>query len=70
MSADREITRIVRSWLDEGVTRLPDRALDAVLDQITVTRQRRPNLANRNRPQRRTRRVVSFSRLRDSASRR
>jgi hypothetical protein len=41
MSADRDVTRIVRSWLDEGVTRLPDRVLDAVLDQVPATRQRR-----------------------------
>jgi len=41
MSTDRETTRIVRSWLDEGATRLPDRVLDAVLDQVPTTRQRR-----------------------------
>jgi len=41
MSADRETTRVVRSWLDEGVTRLPDRVLDAVLDQVPTTPQRR-----------------------------
>lgn len=41
MSSDPETTRIVRSWLDEGVTQLPDRVLDAVLDQIPATPQRR-----------------------------
>ncbi len=41
MSTDRETTRIVRSWLDDGVTRLPDRVLDAVLDELPATRQRR-----------------------------
>ena len=41
MSADREVTRIVRSWLDEDVTVLPDRVMDAVLDQVHATRQRR-----------------------------
>jgi len=41
MSTDRETTRIVRSWLDDGVTRLPDRVLDAVLDQVPATPQRR-----------------------------
>ncbi|HET7471598.1 MAG TPA: hypothetical protein VFJ71_00605 [Candidatus Limnocylindrales bacterium] len=41
MSTDRETTRIVRSWLDEGVTKLPDRVLDAVLDQVPATPQRR-----------------------------
>ena len=41
MSTDRDTTRIVRSWLEEGVTSLPDRVLDAVLDQVPATRQRR-----------------------------
>ena len=41
MSTERDVTRIVRSWLEEGVTTLPDRVLDTVLDQIPATRQRR-----------------------------
>jgi hypothetical protein len=41
VSTDREVTRIVRSWLEEGVTALPDRVLDAVFDQVPATRQRR-----------------------------
>jgi hypothetical protein len=41
VSTDRDVTSIVRSWLDEGVTQLPDRVLDAVLDQIPTTPQRR-----------------------------
>jgi hypothetical protein len=41
MSADRDVTRIVRSWLEEGVTALPDRVLDGVLDQLPSTPQRR-----------------------------
>jgi hypothetical protein len=41
MHSDRETTRIVQSWLDEGVTALPDRVLDAVLDQVPATQQRR-----------------------------
>ena len=41
MSTDRETTRIVRSWLEEGVTALPDPVLDAVLDQLPATSQRR-----------------------------
>lgn len=41
MSTDRDTTRIVRSWLDEGVTVIPDRVLDAVLDQVPATPQRR-----------------------------
>ena len=32
MSTDREVTRIVQSWLEEGVNALPDRVLDSVLD--------------------------------------
>ena len=42
MSTDRDTTRIVRSWLEEGATALPDRVLDAVLDQLPATSQRRP----------------------------
>jgi hypothetical protein len=42
MSTDRETTRVVRSWLEAGATRLPDRVLDAVLDQVPATPQRRP----------------------------
>ena len=42
MSSDRDLTRIVRSWLSEGVTELPDHVLDAVLDEVPATQQRRP----------------------------
>ena len=41
MSTDRDVTAIVRSWLDEGATRLPDRVLDNVLDHVPSTPQRR-----------------------------
>jgi hypothetical protein len=41
MSTDQETTRIVRSWLEEGTTVIPDRVLDAVLDQVPATSQRR-----------------------------
>jgi hypothetical protein len=41
MNTERDLTRIVRSWLEEGVTALPDRVLDAVLGQVPATRQRR-----------------------------
>ena len=41
MSTERETTRVVRSWLEDGVTRLPDRVLDSVLDQLPATPQRR-----------------------------
>jgi hypothetical protein len=42
METDRDTTRIVRSWLEEGRTTLPDRVLDAVLDRVPATPQRRP----------------------------
>ena len=41
MSTDRDTTRVVRSWLEDGATLLPDRVLDAVLDQLPTTPQRR-----------------------------
>ena len=41
MSTDRDVNRIVRSWLEEGVTALPDRVLDDVLDRLPATHQRR-----------------------------
>lgn len=41
MSTDRDVQRIVESWLEEGVTQLPDRVLDSVLDQLPATPQRR-----------------------------
>ncbi len=41
MSTDRDVIRIVESWLEEGVTALPDRVLDSVLDQVPATPQRR-----------------------------
>ncbi len=50
MSSDRDTTRIVRSWLDEGVTQLPDRVLDAVLDQVPATPQRRAGWPARRSP--------------------
>jgi hypothetical protein len=51
MSTERDVERIVRSWMDEGVDALPDRVLDAVLDQIPATPQRRAGwLARRLTP--------------------
>ncbi|MEW5991671.1 MAG: hypothetical protein AB1736_10065 [Chloroflexota bacterium] len=41
MSTDRDVTSIVRSWLEAGATVLPDRVLDTVLDQLPTTPQRR-----------------------------
>lgn len=42
MRTEPETTRIVRSWLSEGRTALPDHILDAVLAELPATRQRRP----------------------------
>jgi hypothetical protein len=39
--SERESTRIVRSWLENGSTALPDRVLDAVLAELPSTPQRR-----------------------------
>lgn len=50
MSTDRDVERIVRSWMDEGVTALPDRVLDLVLDQIPATPQRRASWLARRFP--------------------
>jgi hypothetical protein len=50
MTADRDATRIVRSWLEAGVTTLPDRVLDAVLDQVPATPQRRAGWLARRFP--------------------
>jgi hypothetical protein len=40
MSLDRDTTRIVRTWLENGSTALPDRVLDAVLSELPSTPQR------------------------------
>jgi hypothetical protein len=50
VSTDRDVERIVRSWMDEGVTALPDRVLDVVLDQIPTTPQRRAGWPARRFP--------------------
>ena len=41
MRSEKETTRIVRAWLEDGVTVLPDRVIDRVLDDVPTTRQRR-----------------------------
>jgi hypothetical protein len=41
MNREPTTTRAVRSWLQDGVTRLPDRVLDGVLDEVAATPQRR-----------------------------
>ena len=40
MTAPRDPDQLIRAFLDEGRTELPDRAYDAVRDQIDRTRQR------------------------------
>lgn len=41
MSTDQETTRIVRSWLEDGVTHLPEGVLGTVLAELPTTPQRR-----------------------------
>ena len=41
MSTDRDTTRIVRSWLQTDEYESADRVLDAVLDELVTTPQRR-----------------------------
>jgi hypothetical protein len=41
MSTDRDVTRIVRSWLEADEYESADRVLDAVLDRLDTTPQRR-----------------------------
>jgi len=41
VKTERETTRIVRSWLETGADRLPERVLDSVLDQLPAYKQRR-----------------------------
>jgi hypothetical protein len=50
MSTDRDTKRVVRSWMQEGVSQLPDRVLDAVLDQLPATHQRRAGWLARRFP--------------------
>ena len=47
MNSDRDPTAIIRSWLEIGATALPDRVLEAVLDELPAARQRRPLLGHR-----------------------
>ena len=41
MTDDRTLERAARSWLEEGPTQAPDRAVDAALSRIESTRQER-----------------------------
>lgn len=40
MTAEREVDLVVRTWLDEGVTVLPQHVLNATLYEVAATRQR------------------------------
>ena len=42
MTTNKEMERIVRSWLEPGLTTMTDDVLDPVLDQLPATPQRRP----------------------------
>jgi hypothetical protein len=48
--SEPDATRIVRLWLEEGVTALPDHVLDTVLDQLPATSQRRSSWLARRTP--------------------
>lgn len=50
MSSERGVTRIVRSWLEEGPSFLPDRVIDAVEAELPVTPQRRAGWLARRFP--------------------
>jgi hypothetical protein len=41
MNQRSDIDRLLRHWMDDGPTRMPDRILDVVADRISVQRQRR-----------------------------
>jgi hypothetical protein len=59
MSTDRDVTRIVRSWLHEDAYENADRVLDVVLDQLDTTPQRSPSwLARRFPPMNSTMRIA------------
>jgi len=41
MSQRSDIDRLLRDWMDDGPSRMPDRIVDVVADRISVQRQRR-----------------------------
>src|SRR5881392_1874118 len=41
MSSEHDLSRALRAWMREGLESLPDRYLDAALDEIAATNQRR-----------------------------
>jgi hypothetical protein len=50
MTSDRETLQAIASWLEDGRTRLPDHVLDAVLDRVPSTPQRRHRWGVRQLP--------------------
>ena len=42
MTTEQDTLHTIGLWLEDGRTRLPDHVLDAVLDQLPATPQRRP----------------------------
>lgn len=50
MISDRDVIRIVETWLEEEVSVIPDRVLDAVLDRVPATPQRRAGWLARRLP--------------------
>ena len=58
MTTNEEMERIVRSWLEPGLTTLTDDVLDPVLDQLPATPQQRPLWSLR-----RVRHVGSFAKF-------
>ncbi|MEO7118219.1 MAG: hypothetical protein ABIZ34_04525, partial [Candidatus Limnocylindrales bacterium] len=42
MRTEPDVTRVVRSWLEEGANRMPERVLDSVMELLPSTPQRRP----------------------------
>lgn len=59
MNADRDVTRIVRSWLRSDEHESADRVLDAVLDQLDTTPQRRAHwLGWRSQPMNQAMRIT------------
>ena len=42
MTTDRDLERVAKAWMASGPAELPNRVLDAVIDEIHLTRQRRP----------------------------
>ncbi len=51
MRTEPEVARIVRSWLEDGVDRAPERILDATLERVPTTPQHRPMWPARRLPQ-------------------